>query len=50
MPKLKGRPISKEEAVADINRYLEFRDTAHKKITDMLAADTETRNNEALKQ
>ena len=50
MPKLKGRSISKEEAVADINSYLDFRDIAYEKINNMLTADTETRNNIPLNQ
>ncbi len=50
MPKLKGRPISKDEAVADINQYLEFKDIASKKINDMLALDNETKSNIPLKQ
>ncbi len=50
MPKLKGRAIKKEEAIADINRYLEFRDTTQKKIVEMLEADAETRGNKSLLQ
>ena len=50
MPKLKGRLISKEEAVEDINKYLEFRDISYGKIKKLLADDPDTKNNERLKQ
>lgn len=42
MPKLKGRLISKNEAVADINKYLGFRDLVYSKIIKMIENDPDS--------
>jgi hypothetical protein len=52
MSKLKGRLISKDEAVADINKYLGFRDLVYDRIINMIKNDTDSRvsQNGPLKQ